>query len=87
MSEKVICFAKVKKQAPQLRRVGFPDSPLRCHSATSVEATSNVVPASTSLLVSYLAPVEVEVRGTKGVIVSEIDSCALQPAVDSSGNS
>jgi hypothetical protein len=38
-----------KKQAAQLR-VGFPDSPMWCHQATSVEATLNVMPASTSLV-------------------------------------
>jgi hypothetical protein len=34
--------------------VGFPDSPMRCHQATSDEATLNAMPASTSLFLSSL---------------------------------
>jgi hypothetical protein len=53
MSQKLVCFAGPEKKAAQLR-VGFPDSPMRCHQATFVEATLNVMTAESNKLVFEL---------------------------------
>jgi hypothetical protein len=61
MSQKLVCFAGSEKQAAQLR-VGFPNSPMRCHQATLGDLECH---ACFNKLVLEL--VEVRVRGTERV--------------------